>query len=167
MDKDELSLRFLSALLIHRVLNKARSREYRHSHKEQCKQYIDPQKQKEASRRYCKKYPEKVNANAKRWRENNPEKFKILCARRTARERSMEGDFTLEEWNSKLEEYNYRCAYCGCELNTETITIDHMIPIVRGGTNYIDNLVPACRSCNSRKHTKTAEEYLGELERNI
>ena len=39
------------------------------------------------------------------------------------------------------------CAYCPAPADT----IDHAVPLVRGGTNYEGNLVPACKSCNSSK----------------
>ena len=98
-------------------------------------------------------------------RKGNPEKVKLAQAKKDFGKRNAKGTFTAEEWKDKLEEYNYRCAYCGCELNTDTITIDHDIPIARGGTNCIKNLIPACHSCNSRKHTRTAKEYLAILSR--
>ena len=44
------------------------------------------------------------------------------------------------------------CWYCGCQTNPfRDFTVDHMHPVARGGTDDIDNLVPACRSCNSAK----------------
>jgi 5-methylcytosine-specific restriction endonuclease McrA len=70
------------------------------------------------------------------------------------------GTFTNEEWQDRLLEYNYCCAYCYKPFSVEELTIDHMIPLSRGGTNTIDNLVPACISCNSRKGTKTPLEML-------
>lgn len=47
------------------------------------------------------------------------------------------------------------CTYCGgaCE------TVDHIIALVRGGTNYEGNLTPACRSCNGSKRDKTIVEW--------
>ena len=180
--KDEEFLRCLSASIIHQILMRARQREYYASHKEQCKGYVDPEKAREATRQYWKRHPEKAYANAKRWRQNNPDKakesvkrwqksnpdkVKIIHKRKAFRKRNAEGNFTLKEWNAKLEEYNYKCAYCGCELSSDTITVDHRIPLSRGGTNYIGNLVPACKSCNSKKHTKTSEEYLMQLEGSV
>jgi len=78
---------------------------------------------------------------------------------RRARKRGAKGSFTLEEWQAKLKEYHYRCAYCGktqaqhIRETGQKLHKDHIIPLKMGGTNYIDNIVPACRSCNSRKHT--------------
>lgn len=48
-----------------------------------------------------------------------------------------------------------RCIYCG-EM---AASIDHLLPLVRGGTNYEGNLVPACRSCNSAKGPRTVTEW--------
>lgn len=48
------------------------------------------------------------------------------------------------------------CAYCGDILPT---TVDHVIPVSRGGTNDRSNLVPACTSCNMEKLTFTPEEW--------
>ena len=48
------------------------------------------------------------------------------------------------------------CTYCGAK---EYLTIDHILPLSRGGSNNKDNLTTACRSCNSRKHNKTIEEW--------
>jgi 5-methylcytosine-specific restriction endonuclease McrA len=70
------------------------------------------------------------------------------------------GTFTNEQWQERLAEYNYCCAYCYQQFPVEDLTIDHMIPLSRGGTNTIDNLVPACKSCNSRKKDKTPLEML-------
>jgi hypothetical protein len=48
-----------------------------------------------------------------------------------------------------------QCHYC----TAPGITIDHVLPLVRGGTHYEGNLVPACLSCNSSKSGKTIIEW--------
>ena len=55
---------------------------------------------------------------------------------------------------------NDACVYCGC---SEKLTIDHILPINRGGTNDIYNLVPACLSCNSAKRDKMPLNFICEL----
>lgn len=55
------------------------------------------------------------------------------------------------------------CYYCGVQCTTaktrQRLTIDHKTPVLRGGTHDAGNLVVACLLCNSRKGTKTEEEY--------
>jgi 5-methylcytosine-specific restriction endonuclease McrA len=51
---------------------------------------------------------------------------------------------------------NYICQYCGSKNN---LSIDHKIPLARGGSHDIDNLCIACKPCNSSKNTKTPEEF--------
>ncbi|KAJ0974119.1 hypothetical protein J5N97_016084 [Dioscorea zingiberensis] len=50
---------------------------------------------------------------------------------------------------------NYTCQYCSSQ---ENLTIDHVLPISRGGEWKWENLVTACAKCNSRKGQKTLEE---------
>jgi 5-methylcytosine-specific restriction endonuclease McrA len=52
----------------------------------------------------------------------------------------------------------YRCYLCGKALTRKQITLDHVIPLARGGTHTADNLRVACRSCNCRKGTKLLSE---------
>ena len=60
-----------------------------------------------------------------------------------------------------------RCWYCGKELERSDsyqdfknrFVPDHMVPKCQGGSNDLDNLVPACWSCNSKKAGKNVEEY--------
>ncbi len=43
------------------------------------------------------------------------------------------------------------CQHCGCKVAHDNFHVDHVVPIVRGGTNDIDNYVLSCPSCNIRK----------------
>ena len=56
--------------------------------------------------------------------------------------------------------YNSPCFYCG-SLNK--ITLDHVVPISRGGSHGIGNLVPACSFCNGSKHNKFLVEWKRDL----
>ena len=52
-------------------------------------------------------------------------------------------------WKQSIKEHwNNKCAYCGSE---ENLTLDHITPKAKGGTDRITNLVCACSSCNSDK----------------
>ena len=55
-----------------------------------------------------------------------------------------------------LERDGYACVYCGA---TDDLTIDHRIPLSRGGNNSLSNLCAACLRCNQAKYNKTPEEW--------
>jgi len=54
--------------------------------------------------------------------------------------------------------YGQRCVYCG---KKKPLTKDHIISLMKGGKDNMANIVPACWSCNSRKHTKSLEDLAG------
>jgi 5-methylcytosine-specific restriction endonuclease McrA len=56
--------------------------------------------------------------------------------------------------------YNSACFYCG---SLDKITLDHVVPISRGGSHGIGNLVPACSFCNGSKHNKFLIEWKKDL----
>ena len=76
-------------------------------------------------------------------------------SKRRARGKNIINTLTAEEWINILKEYKFRCAYCGKEFTLfDRETHDHVIPISKGGNNIRENIVPACKSCNSRKYNK-------------
>ncbi|MFW7381647.1 MAG: HNH endonuclease [Oligoflexus sp.] len=62
------------------------------------------------------------------------------------------------------------CYYCQIALDRHTVTMDHIVPISRGGRSTKGNLVPACHPCNEQKRSLTPiewQDYLtGKLESN-
>jgi hypothetical protein len=52
-----------------------------------------------------------------------------------------------------------RCRYCDTEFEIEKLTVDHTVPLMRGGQDDPDNVVLACRTCNSQKGPMTDLEY--------
>jgi 5-methylcytosine-specific restriction endonuclease McrA len=62
--------------------------------------------------------------------------------------------------NSHIEELytnpDKKCRYCN---NTESLSVEHILPLSKGGTHTEDNVDLACLSCNIRKGNKTEEEY--------
>lgn len=50
-----------------------------------------------------------------------------------------------------------RCAYCGA--TGQKLQIEHIIPVVRGGSDSLSNLTLACQPCNLQKNTQTAAEF--------
>lgn len=79
----------------------------------------------------------------------------IRCHER--RELVSENTIKPSEWLETVKAFKYSCAYCGDKTN---LTMDHVVPISRGGKTTIDNVVPACVSCNSSKQAKDVVEWL-------
>ena len=52
------------------------------------------------------------------------------------------------------------CVYCGAEVAAKTGTIDHIIPIARGGGYGLDNLVASCKTCNESKGDKLPTSFI-------
>lgn len=59
--------------------------------------------------------------------------------------------------------YKGRCNICGDKLSLKEMTLDHIIPISRGGDGSFSNLQCTCDSCNCMKHYLTQEEFMRKL----
>jgi 5-methylcytosine-specific restriction protein A len=65
-------------------------------------------------------------------------------------------------WQNKIREGI--CHYCEKKFAPKELTMDHIVPIARGGSSTEGNIVPACRDCNQKKKLTTpAEEILAQL----
>ena len=69
----------------------------------------------------------------------------------SAEEREERYIFTYEERAAALKRSGGVCACCGKKMTTKTMTVDHIIPISRGGTNDAENLIALCPECNKEK----------------
>lgn len=58
---------------------------------------------------------------------------------------------------------NGKCAICGKPVKFKKMTIDHITPLSRGGTNDIKNLQLACKRCNSMKSNMTMDDMMGQI----
>ncbi|MGA1863279.1 HNH endonuclease [Deferribacter thermophilus] len=67
-------------------------------------------------------------------------------------------------WKNKLAEG--KCYYCGKSFSPKELTMDHIVPIIRGGKTTKGNVVPACKDCNNKKKYMLPiewTEYLNKL----
>ena len=147
----------------------ARARRYYEGHKEEMlahqKRYRKEQK-KEISVRRRKRYlahPEKTAIQVAAWVRANRKRARLNVNRYHAKRRAVSGNFTIAEWNLLLVIFAFRCAYCwqkGLKLG-----IDHVVPVSKGGTSFIENVLPSCLSCNSRKGNKLFDKlpFFGPL----
>lgn len=90
----------------------------------------------------------------KEYNKKNSEKVKMWDKQKRTKRLGAIGSHTLKQWQDLKELYNYTCPDCGkCEPEIK-LTEDHIQPLIKSGTSYIDNIQPLCRSCNSKKHDK-------------
>jgi 5-methylcytosine-specific restriction endonuclease McrA len=152
--------------------------------------YKDPERRREYGRGWIRKNPEKAREAMRRWRAAHPDEHsedsrayylrhrqerlaqsaeyhaehpevgRARSINYRARQSAAAGSFTSAEWLALVEAHAGRCAYCG---ETGPLEADHRIPLARGGTNTIDNILPACRRCNARKHKMTEDEFRARL----
>lgn len=94
----------------------------------------------------------------RRWRKNNPEKSRFLSMQsKLKRKTNIVGSYTYKEWRELKERWHNMCPACLRSEPEVKLSVDHIVPISKGGTNFIWNIQPLCISCNSRKYTKDIE----------
>jgi 5-methylcytosine-specific restriction endonuclease McrA len=128
--------------------------------KERARHAANPEPNQRKAREWAVAFPERAKAIWDRWHKNNPDKVKAATYANRAKRAAAPGSFTSEEWLAKQAEYGYRCAYCWAEGE---LTVDHVIPVTKSGSHAIDNIVPACGSCNNRKKARTPEQWAKAL----
>ena len=135
----------------------------------------NPAKAREAMRRWRQRHPSAHAASNRLYYERHKEELASyfaeyrrehrdvrqgIHARRRARKLGAGDSFTTVEWIQLLQRWNWTCAYCG---ERGSLQPDHRIPLARGGSNSIANILPACGRCNQRKALMTEEEFRARL----
>jgi len=110
--------------------------------------------------RYGKKFSEETkrkmrnsaNSGEKhhKWKGGYENKLYLNNKRRIMK-LNAEGEHTLEEWIFLKKLFKNKCVSC---KEKKALTIDHIIPLSRDGSDYISNIQPLCKNCNSKKHNK-------------
>jgi 5-methylcytosine-specific restriction endonuclease McrA len=148
-----------------KVYDKKYSEENRELILKRKRKYLEEHKELERKRKREDYYRNKETRKAKHkeWLENNkdktlqrqreyykekPEVFSEIRQRRRSRKKNVEHNFSWEEWENCIEHFQHKCAYCGKKKKLQQ---DHFIPLNNGGEYTTNNIVPACKSCNSGK----------------
>jgi len=114
-------------------------------------------------------HPEEVKQYAAEWRiaradvvrqyhQRSYERHKVryfqAARKRRALKAQAEGSYTEREWRDLCTEWRDICLWCKAKGN---LTADHVVPLSKGGSDYISNIQPLCKSCNSRKGVRTID----------
>jgi len=117
---------------------------------------------------YHKQNRERAYFLHKRWREENKEKWnkhliryrksetgktniQVKNLKRYYKTANAKNDFTNIDWQNCLKHFENKCAYC--EVETK-LTQDHFIPVSKNGSLSKENIIPACKFCNTSKSNK-------------
>ena len=109
--------------------------------------------------------------NVARWKKNHPEEWGAIKVKgshaRRARLNNATGTFTFNEIKELAHQQENKCYYCSKPFFNGNLErdrhIEHKIPLSRGGSNDISNIVLSCSKCNREKYVKTEEEFLAVL----
>lgn len=113
----------------------------------------DPESYKDFSRQR--------NKRRARWRQMTDPEYRLYYRQKSRRRKALErGSIGIHvkgrQVARRFAEFGDCCAYCG---STGDLHIEHVIPISKGGTHVLSNVVPACQACNFSKRDKDAEVW--------
>lgn len=126
-----------------------RVKEYRAKHREEISEY---------HKEYYAINRDRIINYVRDWIKVRPEKHNQYARQHRARKRNAGGDgVTAEQWEQIQKDYCYLCVYCG---QKKPLEMDHIVPLSKGGHHDTDNIVPACKSCNSSKSDSSLLMFL-------
>ncbi len=121
-------------------------------------QAANPEKVKLSKKKYIAANPDKPKEWGRNRRKKNPAGVRASKVRRRALKANAQGNHTAEDRKRIIAAQKNLCYYCGKKMGKD-VTIDHIVPLSRGGSNSPENLVAACKSCNSAKGAKLPHEW--------
>lgn len=138
----------------HSIEKRTRDRQYKEDHKVERIQQ---------SRKYYEEHKEEILAYTKQYYQSERGIIAKRAAshNRRARRKKAPGSHTTEQLYEQFMMQEGKCFYCKVELQhaRNSWNADHVIPLSRGGSNDIENIVIACPLCNRRKHGKLPHEW--------
>lgn len=150
-------------------LERKRREKNREHYRELDKKRQRTKKRKQWKEKYNRKYYATNASELKQyqveWRQNNKEIFSGYMRQAAMRRKKADGVTTEEQWADIVEFYcpENKCLCCKKEFDNNIlerkVTVDHIIPISKGGTHWPDNIQPICYSCNCSKGNYHTTDY--------
>jgi len=145
----------------------AQMKTYADEHKEEKRAYDQVyiqahyEKKRLQGQLYYQTHKEQMRANQQVY-SNTPTarlNAQVSHRNRRAREKDAQGRYTSEQIKDQYKRQKGKCYYCSHKVKLGEYHIEHIIPLARGGTNAIDNIVLACPRCNLSKGNKYPWEW--------
>lgn len=116
----------------------------------------NPEKKLAKDSAYRHKYPDRIKASTEAAKKKKPELYRLLNVQRSNRRRSRVRLAPTEPVSIKaiIERDRSICHLCSKRVQSGNLSIDHLIPVIRGGAFAVWNLCVAHRACNYRRGTK-------------
>lgn len=126
-------------------------RKYRENNADKRTEYNKANVDKKAAydKKYVKANVEFIYKRNSQYQKDHPEQQRAINHRRKAKKKSLIRDFTIKQWESCLEYFDYKDAYTGLLMNTPSQ--DHVIPLSKGGEYTMNNIIPCDKGINSSK----------------
>lgn len=145
--------RFASKAIVYRANNREcialRKAEYQKKHKEQISLQMAE---------YYRKNKERISLRQVEYRKLNPDIFLAFSHKRRANKKKGGGSYTPGQISIQDKRQKNKCYYCNKKMGIKR-TIEHIIPLSRGGSNDMSNIVLACSHCNLTKHNRLPHEW--------
>lgn len=135
-----------------------------HATKERERYRANPEHARALKRASWNSDPERSSASNKRNRKNRltrpggleKERERSRIAQHNRRVALDDIKLSAEIWSAILNVFDRKCCFCD---SPDSLSIEHLTPVCKGGTNHPSNLAPSCLPCNRRKSKKTAEQF--------
>jgi hypothetical protein len=114
----------------------------------------NPDRNRESKRLWAQRNKDDIAKKNTAWKKSNPDRVRTYNLRRLQLEKNAPGgpyDPNRPDYQQRVRLYGGMCAYCGL---VPYVSLEHGVPLSRGGGNWAANIFPVCHACNSRKHTK-------------
>lgn len=129
------------------------NRKYRAEHPAELAEY---------KRKYRAEHPEEEAERDRKYHAEDPEEYAANSRNRRAREANATGTHSAADVRAQYERQRGICFWCPVKVG-DTYHVDHVVPLILGGSNGPENLVIACPTCNHKKHAKHPMDFAGIL----
>lgn len=116
----------------------------------------------ERKRRYCIANSDVRASINRNWKDNNPEKVKVLKENYRARKKANGGKLSTDIIQTLLSKQNSKCTCCGADLMQTGYHLDHIMPLALGGANDDSNVQLLTPKCNLSKGAKHPDDWAKE-----
>jgi hypothetical protein len=140
-------------------------------YRERCSRYYEANRDR--MREYCRRYREanleKHRERCRQWRRVNLDKERQASRRRSAwkraaRRRALQ-PVTQQQIDARFALWDNRCAFCGVAADHQRnrgyqrLTVEHVLPLTKGGLDEAANIIPACSTCNTSKNNSPVDDW--------